>query len=125
MPKSPKRILIADDEEDLTLGISRSLAKDRGRYEVICVNSGDKALEKLAEGSVDLLVSDIRMPGRSGLDLLNEVRQKYPRTKVILMTAYGSPELHTKVQEAGSVHYIEKPFDMLCLRKLIHQTIGA
>ena len=118
-----KRILIVDDEEDLTWSISKRLAKDGDSLEIICTNSGSNALEMLSKYKVDLLVTDIRMPGISGLQLLNEVKARYPQTPVIVMTAYGSIEVKKVLERLGKTGYIEKPFEMNELRKLIYSLL--
>jgi CheY-like chemotaxis protein/predicted regulator of Ras-like GTPase activity (Roadblock/LC7/MglB family) len=118
-----KRVLVVDDEDDLTWSISKHLAKDRDKYELICVNSGKKALEVLSQLPVKLVISDIRMPEISGLELLSRVKDAYPTTKVIIMTAYGSSEVHEEANARGCFKYIEKPFEIADLRQLILEAI--
>lgn len=114
-----KRVVIVDDEEDLTWSISKHLAKDKDKYELLAVNSAREALKFLAKFPVDLVISDIRMPEMSGFDLLMEIRQSFPSTKVIIMTAYGSHEIQQQANERGCFKYIEKPFEIQELRQLI------
>ncbi len=114
-----KRVLIVDDEEDLTWSISKHLARDRDKYELIAVNSGMAALDVLAQVPVDLVITDIRMPEISGLDLLLKIRENYPQTKVVIMTAYGSSEIQEEANRRGCFKYIEKPFEIQELRQLI------
>jgi CheY-like chemotaxis protein/predicted regulator of Ras-like GTPase activity (Roadblock/LC7/MglB family) len=118
-----RRVLVVDDEDDLTWSISKHLAKDKGKYELICVNSGKKALEVLSQLPVKLVISDIRMPEISGLELLSRIRESYPTTKVIIMTAYGSSEVHEEANARGCFKYIEKPFEITDLRQLILEAI--
>jgi CheY-like chemotaxis protein/predicted regulator of Ras-like GTPase activity (Roadblock/LC7/MglB family) len=118
-----KRVLVVDDEDDLTWSISKHLAKDQDRYELICVNSGKKALEVLSQLPVKLVISDIRMPEISGLELLSKVKESYPNTKVIIMTAYGSSEVHDEANALGCFKYIEKPFEIADLRQLILEAL--
>jgi len=123
MPDDKKRVLVVDDEDDLTWSISKHLAKDKDKYELICVHSGKKALEVLSQLPVQLVISDIRMPEISGLDLLVKIKDFYPTTKVIIMTAYGSSEVHEEANARGCFKYIEKPFEINELRKLILEGI--
>ncbi len=116
---SVKRVLLVDDEEDLTWTMSRHLAKDRDQYEVYAVNSGPAALEILSQLPFQLVISDIRMPEMSGLDLLMRIREDYPATKVIIMTAYGSSEIQDEANKRGCFKYIEKPFEINEMRQLI------
>ncbi len=114
-----KKVLIVDDEEDLTWSISKNLAKDKDIFEVICVNSGQEALNVLVQIPVDLVVSDIKMPGMSGLELLIKIKETYPATKVIIMTAFGSADIQKEATARGSLYYVEKPFEIEELRNLI------
>src|SRR6056300_792484 len=123
MKEEKKRVLVVDDEDDLTWSISKHLAKDKDKYDLICVNSGKKALEVLSQLPVKLVISDIRMPEISGLELLSRIRESYPATKVIIMTAYGSSEVHEEANARGCFKYIEKPFEITDLRQLILEAI--
>ncbi|MDZ7362761.1 MAG: response regulator [candidate division KSB1 bacterium] len=116
-----RRILVVDDEEDLTWSIAKSLEKHDKTFEVICVNNGDRALAYLAASHVDLVITDVRMPGRDGWALLRDIERDYPRTRVIIMTAHGSEELRRQyaLHEAPLYYYLEKPFELQDLRKLI------
>jgi DNA-binding NtrC family response regulator len=113
------KILVVDDEEDLTWSISKTLMRDNELLEIICVNSGEEALKVLKEFSIDLVISDVRMPGVNGLDLLEEVKKSHPHTKMIIMTAFGTPDLEDLIKKTKNVYYIEKPFDLHELKKII------
>lgn len=117
--KAVRRVLVVDDEETLTWSMTKTLAKDRDQYELIIANTGTDALNILKQVPVDVVVTDIRMPDINGLDLLSMIRESYPSTKVIIMTAYGSPEVHKEATRRGSYFYIEKPFEISEIRKLI------
>ncbi len=114
-----KRVLLVDDEEDLTWTLSKKLSKDSDKFELITVNSGREAIEVLNQVPVDLVITDVRMPEVSGLDLLVKIKETYPQTKVIIMTAYGSSDVHKAATERGCFHYIEKPFEINEIRQLI------
>ena len=115
-----KRVLIVDDEQDLTWSIVRRLSKDAGRLEFLCTESGNQALDLLHRKRIDLLVTDLRMPGMSGQDLIHRVRSEHPDVKIILMTAFSSPELKEFVRHFQINGYLEKPFELEDLRKLIY-----
>jgi len=120
-----KRILVVDDEEDLTWSISKSLEKNERAFEVICVNDGDSALAYLAARHVDLVITDVRMPGRDGLTLLRDIQRDYPRTRVIIMTAHDSEEMRRQMARHHVLHcYLEKPFELPDLRRLIFEALG-
>jgi CheY-like chemotaxis protein len=87
-------------------------------------NDGREALQLLKQNRVDLVISDIRMPDINGLDLLVRVKKEYPETKVIIMTAYGSSDVQREANQRGSLFYIEKPFEISDIRKIIIDLIG-
>jgi DNA-binding response OmpR family regulator len=119
MTRELKKVLIVDDEETLTWSMAKSLSRDRDKYGVEIANNGKEALDVLNKMPIDLVISDIRMPDINGLDLLVRVRRDFPKTKVIIMTAYGSSEVQKEASKRGSLHYIEKPFEINEIRKLI------
>jgi CheY-like chemotaxis protein len=119
MPERLKRVLIVDDEEDLTWTLSKKLSKDRAKFDVMCVNSGRQAIEVLNQVPFDLVVTDVRMPEVSGLELLQQVKRLYPDTRVIIMTAYGSADIRDQATQNGCFNYIEKPFEINELRRQI------
>lgn len=118
-----KSILIVDDEEDLTWSLSKRLSRDKDVIEITCANSGVNALKILSQKQFDLMVTDLRMPGVSGIQLLNEVRSKHPATHVIVMTAYGSLEIKEALDHLGEAGYIQKPFEFDDLRNLIYTSL--
>jgi len=124
MSKDLKKILIVDDEETLTWSMAKSLSKDREKYEVFIANNGREALNLLEKNKIDLVISDIRMPDINGLDLLVKIRKEYPQTKVIIMTAYGSSDVQKEANRRGSLYYVEKPFEISDIRKIIIDLIG-
>jgi YesN/AraC family two-component response regulator len=124
MDKNLKKVLIVDDEETLTWSMAKSLSKDRDKYEVIIANNGKEALNQLNKHDIDLLISDIRMPDINGLDLLVRVKKEFPQTKVIIMTAYGSSDVQKEANRRGSLFYMEKPFEINDIRKVIIDLIG-
>jgi len=101
-------VLVVDD--DAAMGeMVASLLEDRN-IEAIRANSADAALEIAAERPLDVVLSDIKMPGKSGIDLLGELRARQPDTPVVLMTAFGSIDSAVDAMQAGAFHYVTKPF---------------
>jgi CheY-like chemotaxis protein len=117
--KATNKVLIVDDEETLTWSMTKTLTKDKGKYDLVIANTGTEALSVLKQDPIDLVVTDIKMPDINGLELLSMIRKQYPSTKVIIMTAYGSPEVHKEATRRGSYFYLEKPFEISDLRTLI------
>jgi DNA-binding response OmpR family regulator len=124
MVKHLKKVLIVDDEETLTWSMSKSLSKDRDKYEVLVANNGKEALNQLKKNEIDLIISDIRMPDINGLDLLVRVKKENPKAKFIIMTAYGSSDVQKEANRRGAIIYIEKPFEINDLRKIIIDLVG-
>ena len=114
-----KRLLIVDDEETLTYSLYQIFIKSPAIYEVVTAASGDEAAERLAKDRYDLVLTDIKMPGMDGLELLTEIKAKYPETKVIVMTAFGSMEKKEESLAKGADYYIEKDFDISDIRQLV------
>lgn len=114
-----KRVLIVDDEEDLTWTLSKKLSKDSDKFDLMCVNSGREAMEMLDQVPFDLVITDVRMPEVNGLELLKQIKDSYPSTKVMIMTAYGTSDVQKEATARGCIDYIEKPFEINELRQLI------
>ncbi len=114
-----KSILVVDDEENIRHMLGSVLGTEG--YDVTLADSGAQALEVLKEQTFDLLLSDIRMPKMSGLELLDAVLQISPLTVVIMMSAYGSVDTAIEAMKRGAYDYIAKPFKsdevVLVLRK--------
>ena len=105
-----RTILVVDDELDMLQLLKRSLEKDMGcRVEV--ASSGEMALEKLDHYAIDLVLSDIRMSGMDGLDLLQQIKLIHPSLSVIMMTAFGHIDLAVEAMKQGAYDFITKPFD--------------
>lgn len=115
-----RRVLIVDDEVTVTRVLASGLRRSSGHYQVETATSGEEALEKIRQQSYDVVVTDYKMPGISGLDLAREIRRISPATAVVLMTAYGTSELRASVHEIG-VEYLDKPFPIDRLRELVRQ----
>lgn len=125
MTDTKKHVLIVDDEEDLTWSISRGLSRDRLGLEVSCVNSGQEAVDLMSTQKIDLLVTDLKMPGITGYHLIEHVKEQYPDTKIIVMTAFGSKDVSDELKQSGIPGYIEKPFEINDLRDMIYTHLNT
>ncbi len=104
------RILIADDHDALRRGLARGLTEVG--HEVEEASNGNAAIEKLHEGYFDVVLSDLKMGGSDGLDVLRTTRALYPTTAVILMTAFGSVNTAVEAMKIGAFDYVQKPFEI-------------
>ena len=116
------KILIVDDDAGTLNALNACLSSFDHR--VILAGEGDKALEIIeASGHtepIDLVVTDLKMPGMNGLDLIRAVRKEKPNLACILMTAYGNEVIRKEAERLGSCGYIEKPFSPEKLLKSIN-----
>jgi CheY-like chemotaxis protein len=114
------KILVVDDEADVRTLFQQRFRKEvrAGLLEFYFASSGQEALTFLEshQGSV-LILSDINMPGMSGLDLLKLVKQRFPQMRVFMITAYGNDDFHQKAKEYGCDDYLTKPIDFALLRE--------
>lgn len=114
-------ILLVEDDEKLRSAVARDLAH-RG-FEVTAVNSVEDALSRLRQRGFDVLLTDLRMGERDGIDLLAELPDVAPRTPAILMSAFASARDHQRAIELGAVQVLCKPFTSLELAQAIRQAM--
>ena len=105
-----KSILVVDDEP--LIGSSLQEALRRWDYDATLVEDGQKALQCLTNDSYDMILTDIRMPNVTGLEILQKVRQDFPATAVIMITAYGTIDQAVDAVKQGAYDYITKPFSL-------------
>ncbi len=116
-----KRLLIVDDEETITFSLYRAFIKAPVDCEVITAESGEEAWERIQEKPFDVVITDLAMPGMGGFELLKRLKQEFPATRVIIITAYGSDEKEQRAYAIGADKYLEKPFDINELKNLVFQ----
>src|SRR6187455_2692615 len=104
------RILIADDHDSLRRGLGQAL-REAG-HDVEEAPHGNNAIEKLHESVFDVIVSDLKMGGSTGLEVLKTAKTLHPTTAVILMTAFGSVSTAVEAMKAGAFDYVQKPFEI-------------
>lgn len=102
------KILVADDEA-MMRNLILKILETQG-YRVSVVSSGDEALEKLKTEKYDLLMTDVKMPGMNGFDLLKQVKVEWPEMAVIIMTGYGDAYSVKEALLLGADEYLSKPF---------------
>lgn len=118
-----KKVLVVDDEEDMLWMLQRNLNKGMSDVEILAARSGEEALAVLSDTAVNLVITDINMPGMNGLDLLIEINNRYPDTGVIIMTAYPSSAYEREAMMSGSLRFIEKPFDIKDMRDIVKNVL--
>ena len=123
-------ILVVDDEPDVALLFRQQFRREirDGTYVMHVANSGEMALEQLGGGiepTLIVILSDINMPGMDGLQLLAEVKQRYPNFPVMMVTAYGDEERRQRASELGAAEFITKPVDFDALKVHLRQLPSA
>jgi len=107
MEAMPK-VMVVDDEIGICQNVQKILEKNH--FEVTCAVSAREALDRMAEETYSLLISDIVMPEMNGLQLLKTVKKEWPETKTVMMTAYASIDTAVKAIRLGALDYLPKPF---------------
>jgi two-component system response regulator HydG len=117
----PATILVADDDPGLRESLERTLTRDG--YRVLAASDGRAALERLQGGGVDLILTDLKMPGLSGIELLHAVKAIAPDVDVILLTAFGTIEEAVKAIKDGAYDFLTKPVQRAQLQRVIRQAL--
>jgi two-component system response regulator GlrR len=121
--RSPRRILVVDDEPDMLVNVARILR--RGPYVCVTAGSGEEALALAERDQPDLIVSDLRMPGRDGLALLRALKQLSASTPVIIFTAYATDATAQEALAAGANAFLAKPFTATELLELVGVSLNG
>jgi DNA-binding NtrC family response regulator len=127
IPRAPhersmsSRILIVDDNEVFRLPLQRAL--EAAGFEVIAVPSAEDALDVLDGSTVDVLLTDQRLPGMDGVQLITRVKATHPAIGIIAMTAYGTIESAVEARRRGADDYLVKPFEVPDLLRALHRAL--
>ena len=123
-PVKPKRVLIVDDEATLVFFLKQGLQEAEISFKVDIAPSGEDALTKLTYNRYDLLITDLKMPDCSGIELLERITENNLDVPVVLVTAFGGAQLENEAKEKGAVTVFTKPVEFDALASLIRKTIG-
>ncbi|RMD60428.1 response regulator [Candidatus Parcubacteria bacterium] len=110
MTSRRERILVVDDDVEFQRSLSKILRK--AGYDVRCASESAQAGRLIAQQFFPLVLLDIHLPGRSGLELLDDIRTKWPRAKVIVVTVNGDSSNYVRALEAGAFAFLTKPVKM-------------
>ncbi len=119
-----KHILIVDDEESIRTVLKNSLQKLGPEYQVTAVADGMAAITQLRRQPFDVVVTDYKMVGMDGLELLEAANSIRPEARVILMTAYGSNTLEAQARRLQAYRYLAKPLEITAFRQVIQEAVG-
>jgi CheY-like chemotaxis protein/predicted regulator of Ras-like GTPase activity (Roadblock/LC7/MglB family) len=118
-----KRVLIVDDDEAILRLLEYSLKKLGSEYEIHTARNSLEALEQIEKETFDVVVADYLMPELTGVDLARAVRSISPKTQVVLMTAYGTQGLRDTTEFLGFDAYLDKPFSLDEIRKVVEHAV--
>lgn len=114
-------ILVVDDEPAICWGVKQLL--EREGHRVTILSSGEAALSAVNDRKPDLMLMDVRLPGISGLDALDKVRQRHPDLPIVIMTAFGQLDIAVQVMRHKGVDYLAKPFDLDQVAGVVHRML--
>ena len=122
MSTTKKKILIVDDEQNITWSMEKYLSKEG--YFIATADSAKKGAELLNASAFDLVITDMKMPDVDGFQFLNWIKKNHNKSKVVIMTAFGSTTIRDEAKKIGAYRYFEKPVDLNQLRKFINETLS-
>lgn len=119
------RILIVDDQHEVRRMLSSGVRTLGSDFDVVDVPSGEEALLDASRRPVDLLVTDVRLPGFTGFELVNRIQKRNPGLKFILITGMNDPKVRRQVAESGAAAYFYKPIEMADFLDAVERSLGA
>jgi len=114
-------ILIVDDDKSIRYSLKRMMEEN---YSIAAASNGEEALNQIRRNPPDLIIMDIKMPGRNGIEALKEIKSIDPKSLVILMTAYGTTETAIEAMKYGAFDYILKPFSIPKMKGLVEKALS-
>jgi DNA-binding NtrC family response regulator len=120
--KTHFRVLVIDDEKIVCDRLSVEL--ERAGLEIEAFTESGQALERMSSQHFDLVITDIKMRGPNGIEVMNFVKENHPSTRVIVITGFATVETAREVLKGGAVDFIPKPFKMSQLRELVLRLVA-
>src|SRR6266542_3278785 len=120
---APAHVLLIEDDTNLAANL-RQVLEDEG-FTVTHCTRGDDGLSQAGSAPFDVVLTDLRLPGLGGLDLVGQLHEAQPRLPIILMTAHGTIETAIEATKLGAYDYLQKPFEMPELIGLLHSAADA
>jgi len=115
------KILVIDDERRMCLVLKTALEVDGHQVDIAA--DGNEGLTKIQAGEFDVVITDLKMPGKDGIEILETVKKLHPKTEVILMTAYATAQTAIEAMKKGAYDYVIKPFEMTEVKIKVRQII--
>jgi len=121
--KTKGTILVVDDEKNTREGLKLGL--EPLGYEVRVAANASEAIEALQSGEIDVMLTDLRMPGTGGLELIRVAQKISPQTQIIMLTAYGTVETAVEAMKQGAYDYLEKPYDLNVVESRVSHALAS
>ena len=118
---SQAKILVVDDDKNIRRTVSMAL--ESLDYFVHTAFDGKDAMVQLTGDKYDLIITDLKMPGMNGMELLEQAISKYPEIKIVLISAHGTVDNAVEAMKLGAVDFLQKPFTPKELRNLVHKVL--
>jgi CheY-like chemotaxis protein len=118
-----KNVLLVDDDREMLVALKEGFQRFKDSFTILLAADGLKAVESLKKNTISLVVTDLKMPGMDGFELLAHIMEHYPDIPVIIITGYSTPEMEHLAREGGAVGYIAKPFLIENLARQIMTTL--
>jgi len=115
------KILIVDDDSAFLLSLAEGLLSQESNFRVFTANNGKEALSMLESQEIDLVITDLKMPEMDGFELVGHITQQYKDLPVIIITAFGTPDIEKDLRKLGNFQYLEKPLDFNTLEEKISE----
>ncbi len=119
------KILIVDDEVPFLLSLKDGLAANSDQYQIVTAENGREAVEVLRSTAIDLLVTDLKLPEMNGFELLAWTSRHQPQLPVIVMSAFGTPEIEARLAKMDTLQFLDKPLDLRMLQEGIANGLNA
>ncbi len=120
-----KKILIVDDEVSFLLSLKDGLSVHSDKFQILTAENGREAIDVLRSLSIDLLVTDLKLPEMNGFELLAWTSRHQPQLPVIVMSAFGTPEIEARLAKMDTLQFLEKPLDLEMLEEGIFNGLNA
>ena len=117
------RALIVDDEKNISFVIQAML--ERASFETIVFNDSSEALEAIATEDIDVVITDLYMPGQGGMEILDYCQKNHPQLPVVIITAYGTVESAVSALKRGAFDFVTKPFDQAELLAVVQKAVAT
>jgi DNA-binding NtrC family response regulator len=115
--------LLVEDDASVASSLKKELEAEG--YEAVIASRGDDGLAQARDQVFDVVITDFRMPGFSGLELVGQLHSAKPQLAIIMMTAFGTPETAIEAAQLGAYSYLVKPFEMAQLLELVAKAVAG